>query len=273
MLDSRGVSGLTFRISEDGTELPLGEGSHAIARDAGGLHVSPGDGGTDALLHVRIDRRGTWLSVSAAAGSVHVNGRRIRRRAMLRAGDAVFVEGAELVLASTSDNPVPDDLPGRGPEEERGDPRVLLRGVGGKHHGRSFTLELPRLVGSAPEADIRIDDPAFPERHALLSLQGGQIVLRDLGAGNGSQVNGRTLRDAVLRPGDQVVFESQHRFVVEAPGTLTLPLDLSLGPAADTWQDEPRVSRAGWRRWPWLLLAALLTGGVLAALLMFGAPS
>lgn len=273
MLDSRRVSELTFRISEDGTELPLGEGSHAIARDAGGLHVVQGEGGMDALMRVRIDRRGAWLSVAEGAGSVHVNGRRIRRRAMLRAGDAVFLEGAELLLASTRDNVLPDELPGAGAASERGDPRALLRGVGGKHHGRSFTLEQPRLIGSAPEADIRIDDPAFPERHALLSLQDGQIVLRDLGTGDGSHVNGHPLRDAILRPGDQIVFESQHRFVVEAPGTLTLPPDMSLAPAADALPGEIRAPGAGWRRWPWLLLAALLTGGVLAALLMFGAPA
>ncbi len=273
MLDSRRVSHLTFRVSEDGTELPLGEGGQAILRDAGGLHVIAGDGGADALMRVRIDRRGTWLSVAEGAGSVHVNGRRIRRRAMLRAGDAVFLEGAELVLASTQGNPVPDALPATRAAGERGDPRVLLRGVGGKHHGRSFTLEQPRLVGSAPEADIRIDDPGFPERHALLSLQDGQIVLRDLGAGDGCQVNGHPLRDAILHPGDQLVFEAQHRFVVEAPGTLAMPTDMALGPVPD---DEPTSDTpsagAGWRRWPWLLLAALLTGGLLAALLMFGAP-
>lgn len=271
VLDSRRVNDLTFRIAEDGTELPLSEGSQAIARDASGLHVSAGEGGADALMRVRIDRRGTWLSVGEGTGSVHVNGRRIRRRALLRAGDAVFLDGAELVLASTRDNPLPDELPGDA--GDRGDPRVLLRGVGGKHHGRSFTLEQPRLVGSAAEADIRIDDPAFAERHALLTLVDGQVVLRDLGTGEGTQVNGRPLRDAVLRPGDQLVFESQHRFVVEAPGAATRPLDMPLGLAdGDESASTQREDGTGWRRWPWLLLAALLTGCVLAALLMFGAP-
>ena len=273
MLDSRRVGDLTFRISEDGTELPLCEGSQAIARDANGLHVAEGDGGADALMRLRIDRRGTWLSVVDGAGSVHVNGRRIRRKALLRAGDAVFLDGSELVLASTRDNPLPDDTLGHDGADEQGDPRVVLRGVGGKHHGRAFTLEHPRLIGSAAEADIRIDDPAFPERHALLSLRDGQIVLRDLGSGEGCHVNGRPLRDAVLRPGDQLVFESQHRFVVEAPGTATTPLEFSMALAAEDGA-LPQDARpgAGWRSWPWLLLAALLTGGTLAALLMFGAP-
>ncbi len=274
MLDSRRVNPLTFRIAENGTELPLREGGQAIARDASGLHVVEGDGGADALMRLRIDRRGTWLSVVEGAGSVHVNGRRIRSRAILRAGDAVFIDGAELVLAAAHDNPPPDELSSNDLPGQPGDPRVVLRGIGGKHHGRAFTLEQPRLVGSAPEADIRIDDPAFAERHALLSLVNGQVVLRDLGTGEGSQVNGRPLRDAVLQPGDQLVFEAQHRFVVEAPGAVTRPLDLPM--AADDDDDLLEAGRkrdgGGWRRWPWLLLAALLIGGVLAALLMFGAP-
>lgn len=273
MLDSRRVNPLTFRIAENGTELPLREGGQAIARDAGGLHVVEGDGGSDALMRLRIDRRGTWLSVVDGAGSVHVNGRRIRNRAMLRAGDAVFIDGAELVLAAVHDNPLPDELSPSEQSGQPGDPRVVLRGVGGKHHGRAITLEQPRLVGSAPEADIRIDDPAFAERHALLSLVDGQVVLRDLGAGEGSQVNGRPLRDAVLHPGDQLVFESQHRFVVEAPGAVVRPLDMPVPEEDDDLLPAGQErGRGGWRRWPWLLLAALLTGGVLAALLMFGAP-
>src|SRR3546814_20200350 len=84
-----------------------------------------------------------------------------------------------------------------------GDPRVVLRGVGGQYHGRSFTLEQPRLVGRNAEADIRIDDPSFADRHARLDLRGDDIILRDLGSAAGTLVNGEPMRDALLRPGDQ----------------------------------------------------------------------
>src|SRR5690606_39694407 len=86
-----------------------------------------------------------------------------------------------------------------------------------RHHGRSFTLDVPRLVGRAPGADIRIDDPAFAERHARIELAGGQVWLRDLGSEEGSVVNGESVRDAVLHPGDQVVFDANYRFVVDSP--------------------------------------------------------
>src|SRR3546814_6524338 len=85
------------------------------------------------------------------------------------------------------------------------------------YHGRSFTLEQPRLVGRSSDADIRIDDPSFADRHARLDLLGDDIILRDLGSAEGTLVNGEPMRDALLRPGDQVVFDAHHRFVVEAP--------------------------------------------------------
>jgi pSer/pThr/pTyr-binding forkhead associated (FHA) protein len=163
--------------------------------------------------------------------------------------------------------------PGQFPDEEIDDPRVVLRGVGGRYHGRSFTLDRPRVVGSSTEADVRIDDPAFAERHARIGLQGGAIVLRDLGSEEGSVVNGETLRDALLQPGDQIVFDAHHRFVIEAPARAMQRDELL--PVLDDDVDE-RVAEArqalghSARRLPWLLLAALLIAAALSALLLFG---
>lgn len=262
VLDSRRVDDLKLRLTDQGIELPLHEGVQAIARDAGGLRAARDDAG--AAVRFCIDRRGVWLTVGESAGSVHVNGRRVRRMAMLRPGDAIYVDGIEMLLADGRAVELPDAIDDGHAEA---DPRVVLRGVGGKHHGRSFTLEQPRLIGSAADADIRIDDPAFPERHAQLSVAEGRIVLRDLGNGEGSLLNGQPVRDAVLRPGDQLVFDAQHRFVVEAPGA-NRPKEpgFAFEPA-----DEPSMEAAPGRwRWPWLLLAALLIACVLAALLLFG---
>jgi hypothetical protein len=262
LIDCRRVNPLKLRLTDQGIELPLHEGVQAIARDAGGLHAARDD--AEAAVRFCIDRRGVWLTVGEGAGSVHVNGRRVRRMAMLRAGDAIYVDGIELVLADTRAIELPDAA---WEEPFDADPRVVLRGVGGKHHGRSFTLEQPRLVGSAVDADIRIDDPAFPERHARFCVSGTRIVLQDLGNGEGSMLNGQPVRDAVLQPGDQIVFDAQHRFVVEAPGAnRAKETSLDFASAAEP---EP-AAESGRRRWSWLLLAALLIACALAVLLLFG---
>lgn len=264
------MSELTLRNPENATQWPLHEGVHGVVRDAHGLHAVAD--ATDAPVRFCVDRRGVWLTVGEGAGNVHVNGRRVRRMAMLRVGDAIYIDGGEVLLTRPEPPQVPDRAALDDVDGASGDLRVILRGVGGKHHGRSFTLDRPRLIGSAAEADVRIDDAAFAERHAQLLLRDDAIVLRDLGSAEGSLLNGHPVRDALLQPGDQLVFDAHHRFVIEAPGRQlrrdepVLHFDAQARDAATA--DER--GRTTWRRWPWLLLAALLIAASLAALLMFG---
>ena len=254
---------LRLRFDPAGEDHPLAVGVHGVGRIAdGGLGLVE----SSPLVDFCVDRRGVWLTVPEGTRGVHVNGRPVQRMAMLRVGDAVFVDGSGIRLVSAH--------PPRQPEAgfgdstgESGDVRVVLRGVGGRYHGRSFTLERPRLVGRAPEADIRIDEAAFAERHARLEVLRGEVVLRDLGSAEGSQVNGETVRDAVLQPGDQIVFDAHHRFVLEAPSGARAA-DAANGAAPVT---APAQARGGSMRLPWLLVAAALLAGLLALLLLFGA--
>ncbi|MGY1457478.1 MULTISPECIES: FHA domain-containing protein [unclassified Luteimonas] len=255
---------LRLRFDPGGEDHPLAVGVHGVGRTANGgglglVEASP-------IVNFCVDRRGVWLTVPEGTRGVHVNGRPVLRMAMLRLGDAVFVDGCGIRLVSAQ--PPRQPAAGFGDSTgEAGDVRVVLRGVGGHYHGRSFTLERPRLVGRAPEADIRIDEAAFAERHARLEVLRGEVVLRDLGSAEGSQVNGETVRDAVLQPGDQVVFDAHHRFVLEAPSgapsraVATAPAPVSAQPRAG----------GGAMRLPWLLVAAALLAGLLALLLLFGA--
>ncbi|MDN5781713.1 MAG: FHA domain-containing protein [Luteimonas sp.] len=267
---------LKLRLADDdNSELPLGVGMHAVGPlDGRGGRLGLIDDDAQATrVRFCVDRRGVWLTVAEGAGGVHVNGREVRRMAMLRVGDAVYVDGVEMRVIGSE----PPELPGVALHETAsdatGDPRVVLRGVGGQYHGRSFTLEHPRLVGRSMEADIRIDDPTFADRHARLDLVGDRIVLRDLGSAEGTLVNGEPMRDALLRPGDQVVFDAHHRFVVEAPmrgssGRDPVQQD-RIDPGA-TEQDTELAQPASPWRLPWLLLAALVIAGLLALLLLFG---
>ena len=254
----------------DEPELPLDVGEHDIAPRAGGAGLAPAADGTPPSVRFCVDRRGVWLTVCEGVRGVHVNGRAIQRMAMLRTGDAVYVDGHELRLVAAS------PIGARGMAESAQDAldptdadiRIVLRGVGGRYHGRSFTLAQPRLVGRHAEADIRIDDPGFAERHARLERAGGGVRLVDLG-GEGSLVNGEPVRDAWLQAGDQLVFDAHHRFVVEAPvRSVHLPEEDDDMPAVVA--DVPAM-RGGGLRLPWLLLAAVLIAGLLSALLLFGA--
>ena len=275
MLDCRGMETLKLRLADDDrSELTLGVGVHAVGPiDGRDGRLGLIEDAQAARVRFCVDRRGVWLTVADGARGVHVNGREVQRMAMLRVGDAVYVDGVEMRVVGSE----PPELPGAALNEAAsdatGDPRVVLRGVGGQYHGRSFTLEHPRLVGRSSEADIRIDDPTFADRHARLDLVGDRIILRDLGSAEGTMVNGEPMRDALLRPGDQVVFDAHHRFVVEAPmrgrsareDMQESQVDIDAGQG----QARPAQPASPWRL-PWLLLAALVIAGLLALLLLFG---
>jgi hypothetical protein len=263
------VEDITLRFAGTHSAMPLGTGVHGIGRAADGAMVVVDDL-RQALVRFCVDRRGVWMTVEDPTRGVHVNGRPVRRMAMLRVGDAVYVDGVEILLVGKPAAELPPGL-ANAPAETGSDQRVVLRGVGGRYHGRSFTLERPRLIGRAADADIRIEDSAFPDRHARIDLSGDAIILRDLGSPEGSIVNGEPVRDAVLKPGDQVVFDAHHRFVIEAPSGRAPPDETSPADSdpGEHVQQALRNARST-RRLPWLLLAALLIAAALSGLLLFG---
>lgn len=267
MLDCAGVNELRLRRPDrDLPDLVLKPGVHAVGRDARGEVALVGIGQA-MLAQFCIDRRGIWMQLGEGVRGVHVNGRPVRRMAMLRPGDAVFVEGVELLLLG----PEPGDAPPHDeaiPEESR----LVLRAVGGPLHGRCHALDGAVTIGRARDCAVRIDDPALAERHARLVPCEGGAVLRDLGSEQGSRVNGHDVRHARLRAGDQLAIDGC-RFVLEAPrsGATAAP---AAGPDDAASEGPPaaapeRVVDSA-RRLPWLLLAALLMSGALSLLLLYG---
>ena len=252
---------------------PLRPGVQRIVRQANGS-VRLGDAGNGALLLAQfcMDDRGLWLQVGNGIRGIHVNGRPVRRMALLRAGDAVYVDGVEMVLQGEVDTLLQAPAPAASVEGS-GDEQRLLRGVGGLHHGRSYPLSRARVIGRGSDVDIEIDEPAFAEQHARVEVHGERVLLRDLGSADGTRVNGVAVRHCWLQAGDQVVFDGQHRFVLEVPHDPRRRPPLVDEEGSDEAEQAPVVPAAPRRvrRWPWLLGSALLLAAVLSLLLWFGA--
>jgi pSer/pThr/pTyr-binding forkhead associated (FHA) protein len=67
-------------------------------------------------------------------------------------------------------------------------------------------LRLGRLtrIGRRPSADIVLDDATVSRRHALVLERAGAPVIADDRSRNGVYVNGKRIREARLRHGDEV---------------------------------------------------------------------
>lgn len=132
--------------------------------------------------------------------------------------DATFVSGARAPAAAPltsgpahaeTDEDLPDVTRVIGPPV---DPRTTtvawLVVASGPGRGRDYRIgERRTRVGSADECEIRLSgDPYVSTTHAEVGLEGGDVVVHDLGSTNGTYRNDERIRDAVLEDGDRLRF-------------------------------------------------------------------
>lgn len=88
-------------------------------------------------------------------------------------------------------------------------PRIVLSG---NHAGgpvkRVLTPGTPLIVGRAPAAGLRIDDPTLSREHARFLLSGARVLVEDLGSKNGTFFAGGRVTRVELTIGDEIVLGS-----------------------------------------------------------------
>jgi hypothetical protein len=210
------------------------QGQHPDALWAEG-RLSLGSGETcrvriDGLAenHVWIDVdmvRGLELHVAPGA-EVHVNGRPVREKAILRLGDELLLNTVPMRLKSDSDQrespPKQVDF-SHGAGLKNLSARATLRAVSGDLYGKVIGLKTRTTIGRGPENDLVINDPGIERSHAVVESATTGVYLRSVTSNtdNGVSVNGVMVRDSVLKPGDQISFQS-HRFVLETIGATAI---------------------------------------------------
>jgi pSer/pThr/pTyr-binding forkhead associated (FHA) protein len=60
------------------------------------------------------------------------------------------------------------------------------------------------MVGRHPQCDARLDSLRVSRRHCILTEDGGEVVVRDLGSTNGIRINGQRVERGRPRPGDEI---------------------------------------------------------------------
>lgn len=82
-----------------------------------------------------------------------------------------------------------------------------FRGLTGPWMNKSFPLKGTMVVGRVAGVDIQLEDDSVSRRHAEVTVEGREVVLKDLGSANGTAVNGRPAGDRhLLKAGDIIQF-------------------------------------------------------------------
>ncbi|GEM_PF-635608 len=69
-----------------------------------------------------------------------------------------------------------------------------------------YALDSPHVsIGRGADNDVVLLDIKVSRRHAVLHCSAGQLRMEDVGSSNGFKFNGQRVREAVVRPGDEVV--------------------------------------------------------------------
>src|SRR5436305_4718981 len=83
---------------------------------------------------------------------------------------------------------------------------LVLEIVEGSEAGRQLPLDSVIDIGREPSLPLHLDsDTQVSRRHARISVQGGQVMVEDLGSTNGTYVNDQPISaPRTLNPGDKV---------------------------------------------------------------------
>jgi pSer/pThr/pTyr-binding forkhead associated (FHA) protein len=103
-----------------------------------------------------------------------------------------------------------------------------------EHDGKVTELaQRPLLIGRADGCDIVLDDAKVSRRHAQIGIEGGAVVVEDLGSVNGVHVGGgRITGKAALQVGERFVVGNTEFWV--RPARPSAPVNALRGTIADT---------------------------------------
>jgi pSer/pThr/pTyr-binding forkhead associated (FHA) protein len=134
------------------------------------------------------------------------------------------IEPTRVRTAPPSDQSSSNSAPARaGPPDENATQvpaRTRLDVIAGPDAGKSHRLHGVRIVvGRSSACDLRVADSSVSRRHLEFVVSDECVLVRDLGSGNGTRVNGQRIDERVLRDQDEIAIgRTRFRFVDELAG-------------------------------------------------------
>lgn len=99
----------------------------------------------------------------------------------------------------------------------RAGPPIHVEVISGPDQGKTRRFRGVRMViGRTQGCDFKLSDGSISRRHLELVVGDKGVLLRDLGSGNGTKVNGEKVNEKLLQDGDEVALgQTRFRFVDE----------------------------------------------------------
>jgi predicted component of type VI protein secretion system len=90
------------------------------------------------------------------------------------------------------------------------------------------------VVGRHPDSDATIDSSRVSRKHCCLAIDRDGILVRDLGSRNGTWVNGRKIKVALIRRGDELrIAHLRYRLEIEDENGDAVPAQPRFSPESE----------------------------------------
>lgn len=167
--------------------------------------------------HAKITVQNMQATVVNLAGDNHVrvNGVPVLGSRDIKPGDVLCFGTTQLELIDTR-QAANVDRRGSDTMSSDEDSSWVLKPLGAALAGREFMIDKQAFVGRAKDCEISLGIAHLSRKHACLKVTDRGLQVEDLNSANGTFVNGQKIERAMLKPGDQVRFDSIN-FCVEGP--------------------------------------------------------
>lgn len=231
---------LQFKNSEKGP-LWLVEPRYIVGSDIQSDLVI--DSASVMAQHIELHVTGDNIQLVNRIGrNVTVNNREIHESTRLFPSDVISIGGNELILID--------------PKALQRKPTVSLKVVDDASWSlkalstalasKTYNITGVTSLGRSKECDISLSLSHLSRKHAQLSVTSDGLEIVDLNSSNGTYVNGKKVRASVLKPGDELSFDTLKFLVVgpEESGDKTVMRSSLISPAGGQKNDSyyPRPS-------------------------------
>ncbi len=219
-----------------------------VGRAANCDFVLPSNKVADVHIELLTDKDNVILNDCSRGHSLFVNEMPVGQYGPLQHGDVIRLADTELEIVDPNKGAVVQALPQIKPHNKK--PRKQtdnvwrLDAVGDWLTGQSFLIRSNTLLGRSSSCDITIPGTHLSRRHAQLTVTNKGLLIEDLGSSNGTYVNDKKVKKALLKPGDEVRFDVL-TFRVAGP---QLPSDVNktvMRSALPASRAETVISKAG----------------------------
>ena len=112
---------------------------------------------------------------------------------------------------------------------------------------RHMLVEGSHVIGRGDDVGLKLAQPSVSRRHAEILVEGGRVIVRDLGSHNGTKLNGTAVEgDSTVQMGDTIEVANLSFRVESSEGSTSLGMTIfnesqTLMPSAElTWEEVQR---------------------------------